>query len=312
MKPAAKRAWVGLLQERHPGVSERRACEVVKLARSTMRYAAHGRDNTALLMRLRELAEARPRFGHMRLHLLLRREGWKANKKRTYRLYREEGLSVRTKKRRKRASHLRVVPALPAAPNERWSMDFVADSLDSGKRFRALTVVDVFTRECLAIEADFGLNGRKVSRALDAVAATRGYPKMITVDNGTEFYSKEMDSWAWLHGVKLDFIRPGKPSRTPSSKASTGGFGTNVSTGRSFWIWMQPGPDCLSGSVTTMRIDRTAPSGAFRRGNSRRNGRRKHRAEPDPSTRRWPSYRGRVTAWMIQVAAVPGVGGKRR
>jgi putative transposase len=211
MKPAAKRAWVGLLQERHPEVSERRACEVVQLNRSTMRYAGHGRDNTALLMRLRELAEARPRFGHMRLHLLLRREGWKANKKRTYRLYREEGLSVRTKKRKKRASHLRVVPALPAAPNERWSMDFVADSLDSGKRFRALTVVDVFTRECLAIEADFGLNGRKVAKALDAVAATRGYPKMITVDNGSEFYSKEMDGWAWLHGVRLDFIRPGKP-----------------------------------------------------------------------------------------------------
>jgi len=211
MKPAAKRAWVGLLQERHPKVSERRACEVVQLNRSTMRYAGHGRDNTALLMRLRELAEARPRFGHMRLHLLLRREGWKANKKRTYRLYREEGLSVRTKKRKKRASHMRVVPALPAVPNERWSMDFVADSLDSGRRFRALTVVDVFTRECLAIEADFGLNGRKVARALDAAAVSRGYPTMITVDNGSEFYSKEMDSWAWLHGVRLDFIRPGKP-----------------------------------------------------------------------------------------------------
>ena len=211
MKPAAKRAWVGLLQERHPKVSERRACEVVQLNRSTMRYVGHGRDNTALLMRLWELAEARPRFGHMRLHVLLRREGWKANKKRTYRLYREEGLSVRTKKRKKRASHLRVVPALPAAPNERWSMEFVADSLDSGKRFRALTVVDVFTRECLAIEADFGLNGRKVARALDAAAVTRGYPKTITVDNGSEFYSKEMDSWAWLHGVRLDFIRPGKP-----------------------------------------------------------------------------------------------------
>ena len=211
MKPAAKRSWVGLLRERHPEVSERRACEVVRLNRSTMRYAAHGRDNTGLLMRLRELAEARPRFGHMRLHLLLRREGWKANKKRTYRLYREEGLSVRTKKRKKRASHLRVVPALPAAPNERWSMDFVADSLDDGKRFRALTVVDVFTRECLAIEADFGLNGRKVARALDSVAVSRGYPAMITVDNGSEFYSKEMDGWAWQHGVRLDFIRPGKP-----------------------------------------------------------------------------------------------------
>ena len=178
---------------------------------STYRYVAHRPDDTALRMRLRELAQSRPRFGHPRLYLLLRREGWRVNHKRTYRIYREEGLSVRTKKRRKRASHLRVVPDLPSAPNERWSMDFVADRLDDGRRFRALTVVDVFTRECLAIEADFSLTGRKVADVLERLVFERGTPKIITVDNGSEFYSKEMDSWAYRREVRLDFIRPGKP-----------------------------------------------------------------------------------------------------
>lgn len=211
MKPAVKREGVVFLQERHPGVSQRRACEVVGIGRSSYRYVSHRRDDRALRMRLRELAQARPRFGCRRLHILLRREGWKINHKRTYRIYCEEGLSVRTKKRRKRASQLRILPAPPEAPNERWSMDFVADSLDSGRRFRALTVVDLFTRECLAIEADVGLTGRKVARTLERIAVLRGYPKVITVDNGSEFYSKEMDQWAFTHSVRLDFIRPGKP-----------------------------------------------------------------------------------------------------
>jgi putative transposase len=162
-------------------------------------------------MRLRELAAARPRFGYLRLHVLLRREGWLVNRKRVYRLYCEEGLSVRTKHRRKRASQCRVTPVLPAAPNQRWSMDFVADTLDDGRRFRALTVVDVFTRECLIIEADFSLPGRRVTALLDLLSTTRSLPKIITVDNGSEFISKEMDSWAYRRSVQLDFIRPGRP-----------------------------------------------------------------------------------------------------
>jgi putative transposase len=126
-------------------------------------------------------------------------------------VYRLEGLSVRTKKRKKRASHLRIVPAAPTRADERWSMDFVQDTLDDSRRFRALTLVDVFTRECLAIWADASLSGHKVAGLLDQVAANRSYPKQITVDNGTEFYSKAMDSWAYRHGVQLDFIRPGRP-----------------------------------------------------------------------------------------------------
>jgi len=113
-------------------------------------------------MRLRELAEVRQRFGYRRLHVLLRREGWKVNAKRVYRLYKLEGLGVRTKKRKKRGSHLRVVPSPPTRPNERWCMDFVQDSLIDGRKFRALTVVDVFTRECLAVHADSSLSGSKV------------------------------------------------------------------------------------------------------------------------------------------------------
>jgi putative transposase len=134
------------------------------------------------------------------------------NHKRVYRMYTQEGLSVRTKKRKKRASHLRVVPPLPSCPNERWSMDFMRDTLVDGRPFLVLTIVDTYTRECLAAWADISLTGHKVAAVLDEIAAERGYPKLITVDNGTEFYSKAMDLWAFKHQVKLDFIRPGRPT----------------------------------------------------------------------------------------------------
>ena len=213
------------IRECHPDVSVRRACSLVGLNRATWSYKKHGRDDTALRHRLRELAQARPRFGHLRLHLLLLREGWHVNKKRTYRIYREEGLSVRTKKRRKRASCLRVVPTRPTRPNERWAMDFMHDRLDDGRRFRVFTLVDVFTRESLALVADSSLSGKRVAAVLDDVAAERGaYPELITVDNGSEFYSKEMDSWAFRHGVRLDFIRPGRPMENGFIESFNGRF----------------------------------------------------------------------------------------
>ena len=192
-------------------ISKRRACSLVQLGRSTFYWRSTAKDQGPLRRRLRELAEARPRFGYPRLHVLLRREGWKVNHKRVYRLYRLEGLQVRTKRRKKRGSHLRVIPAPPLRPNERWCMDFVQDSLLDGRKFRVLTVVDVFTRECLAVQADSALSGRKVAAILDTVAMGRAYPKQITVDNGSEFFSRAMDAWAYQHGVKLDFIRPGRP-----------------------------------------------------------------------------------------------------
>ena len=192
-------------------ISRQRACRLVRLGRSTFYWRSKAKDQTPLRTRLRELAAARPRFGYPRLHVLLRREGWKVNIKRVYRLYKLEGLEVRTKKRRKRASHLRVVPPTPTAANERWSMDFVRDTLDDGRPFRILTVVDTFTRECPLLAADTSLTGKRVSELLDDIAAERGYPTTITVDNGSEFYSKAMDSWAYRRGVQLQFIRPGKP-----------------------------------------------------------------------------------------------------
>ena len=212
VKPARKRAVVEQLRVAFT-LSERRACRLLRFSRPSQRYKSVAEDTTALRMRIREIAEVRRRFGYRRVHVMLLREGWQLNHKRTYRIYRQEGLSVRTKKRKKRGSHLRVVPASAAAPNERWSMDFVADSLLDGRAFRALTVVDNFSRESLIVQADFSLTGAKVAAALDRVCGElgRGYPKMITVDNGTEFYSRAMDAWAYRHGVRLDFIRPGRP-----------------------------------------------------------------------------------------------------
>ena len=208
----------------HFPIGVRRACGLLQLPRASWYYRAHRREDTALRRRLRELAQARPRCGYLRLHVLLRREGWRINKKRVHRLYREEGLTVRLARRRKRASHLRVVPPPPQQANERWSMDFVADSLLDGRRVRALTVVDNWSRHSPLIEVDFTLTGTKVVSALERVAKQRGYPRMITVDNGSEFASKALDAWAYAHGVKLDFIRPGKPVENAVIESFNGRF----------------------------------------------------------------------------------------
>jgi putative transposase len=155
---------------------------------------------------------------------MLRREGWLINGKRVRRLYREEGLAVRLTHRRKRASPLRVVPSAPTQVNERWSMDFVADTLLDGRRFRALTVVDNYSRHSQIIEPDFTLTGKKVVAALERVAKQCGYPKIITVDNGSEFTSKALDAWAYAHEVKLDVIRPGKPVENAVIESFNGRF----------------------------------------------------------------------------------------
>lgn len=169
-------------------------------------------EQTALRMRLRDLAAARVRYGYRRLHVLLRREGWQVNHKRVYRLYRQEGLALRRRCRRKRASPVRVMPHRAQAPNERWSMDFVSDTLATGQRFRALTLVDNFSRVSPAIEVDFSLTGRRVVAVLDRLKATYGLPKRLGVDNGPEFISKALDAGAHSNGVQLEFSRPGKPT----------------------------------------------------------------------------------------------------
>ena len=165
-----------------------------------------------LRMRIRELAMTRPRFGYLRIHILLRREGWAINRKRVHRLYRLEGLQVRMRvRRRKRLSLHRGPVPQPSAANQHWSMDFVHDQLLDGRRFRILTVIDQWSRESLSVEPGFALTGTSVAAALDTVAQRRPLPKAITVDHGTEFTSRALDDWAWQRGVQLDFIRPGKP-----------------------------------------------------------------------------------------------------
>lgn len=203
-------------------VSARRACGLTGCSRATFYYRSQCRDVTPLRMRLRELAAARPRFGYRRLHILLRREGWRINAKKTYRLYREEALGVRVKRRKKRASQLRVLPVAPTRPNERWAMDFMADRLDDGRRIRILTIEDVFTRECLAVEVDTSLTSGRVVEVLGRITQERGAPAVITVDNGSEFYSRTTDSWAYGHGVRLDFSRPGKPMDNPFIESFNG------------------------------------------------------------------------------------------
>jgi putative transposase len=162
-------------------------------------------------MRLRELAATRVRYGYRRLTVLLRREGRQVNAKRVYRLYREEGLQVRTKKRAKRAAHVRVPLGTASRRNQRWSMDFVSDRFSNGLWFRVLTVLDQFTKEGLCTHADRRQTGKKVVEQLDMLVAERGAPESITIDNGGEFAGRDMENWAYANGVKLDFIRPGKP-----------------------------------------------------------------------------------------------------
>lgn len=192
-------------------LSELRACGLIRITRWSNRYQSRRDPQEELRVRLRDLASTRIRYGYRRLTVLLRREGWHVNTKRVYRIYREEGLELRMQKRAKRAAQVRIRLAEAGYPNHRWSMDFVSDRLVDGRWFRILTVVDQFTRECLCAHADRSQTGEKVSEQLEHVIARRGAPESITSDNGSEFAGQAMDYWAHQVGVKLDFIRPGKP-----------------------------------------------------------------------------------------------------
>ncbi len=192
-------------------MSQRRVAGLLPIDRMTLRYEHHRDPQEALRIRLRELAGSRVRYGYRRLTVLLKREGWEVNAKRIYRLYTEEGLIVRTKRRKERAQRQRVAQGSALRPNQKWSMDFVAQRLPDGRWIRVLTVVDQYTRECVTLLADTTLSGEKVAAALDKILLKRGAPASITVDNGTEFTSKALDHWAYSNGVHLDFIRPGRP-----------------------------------------------------------------------------------------------------
>jgi putative transposase len=210
--PAARREAVAHAIEGH-GVSERRACRIICADRSTARYRSLRQDDAELRARLRQLAAERRRFGYRRLHILLRREGYVVNRKKTQRLYREEGLTVRRRKGRKRAIGARVARRLVTLPNQCWSLDFVHDQFADGRRFRVLNVVDEATRECLAAIPDTSISGRRVIRELDGLIAQRGRPAMIVTDNGTEFTSNAAIGWAAAAEVEWHYIEPGKPTQ---------------------------------------------------------------------------------------------------
>lgn len=222
VRPAARReAAKRLVAEGR--ISERRACALVGVARSTVRYAARGAPEEPLRSRLLALAWAKPRFGYRRLHWHLTQEMGPVNHKRIYRMYRLEGLAVRRRRRRRIAPN-RLPTVRAERPGERWTMDFMSDTLATGRTFRTLNVLDEYTRECLSIEVDTSLPGQRVTRVLDRLAGIYGLPASIRVDNGPEFAGKVMEAWAYAHGVTLEFITPGKPMENGFIESFNGKF----------------------------------------------------------------------------------------
>ena len=210
--PAAKREAVGHLKALLD-VSERRACRVIDADRTVVRYQSRRDDDHVLRERLRDLAHQRRRFGYRRLHILLRRDGIAINRKKTQRLYREEGLTVRRRKGRKRAVGARAPAPVPVLPNQRWSLDFVHDQMITGRRFRVLNVVDDVTRECLAAVPDTSISGKRVVRELTDLIAVRGKPGMIVSDNGTELTSNAVLEWCGEARIEWHYTAPGKPTQ---------------------------------------------------------------------------------------------------
>jgi putative transposase len=195
------------------GLSERRACSLVGADRKMVRYRFRRPDDAAVRARLRELANERRRFGYRRLHVLLRNDGHMLNRKKTQRLYCEEGLTVRRRKGRRKAIGVRAPPPVLALPNQRWSLDFVHDQFANGRRFRVLNIVDDVTRECLGAIPDTSISGKRVVRELDAIVARRGSPKMIVSDNGTEFTSNAVIGWTAWARIGWHYIERGKPAQ---------------------------------------------------------------------------------------------------
>ena len=223
--PAARKEVVHSLQEDY-ALSARRACSLSGIVTCSLRYQSRRVDEPKVRSRLKELASQRPRFGYRRLHALLRREDFQVNHKRVFRLYQEEGLRLRPKKRKRIASTQRVKPELVNEVNQLWTMDFVHDMLSCGRTFRALNIVDAYSRECLAIEVDTSLTGEptrgeRVVRVLEEFGQRRALPKTIQVDNGSEFTSRKLDQWAYQNKVTLHFIDPVSPRRTHTSNRST-------------------------------------------------------------------------------------------
>ncbi|MEM9263157.1 MAG: IS3 family transposase, partial [Pseudomonadota bacterium] len=204
-------------------VSVRRGCTVLGLQKSTYFYKARRPSQAALRKRIREIAETRVRYGYRRIHVLLTREGWSVNAKRVYRLYAEEGLAIRNKRpKRKVAAKLREDRRKPVAPGDVWAMDFLSDQLFDGTKIRVLTIVDTFSKVSPAIDVRSRYTGADVVTTLERVTQAHGTPRSIRVDQGPEFISKDLDLWAYMNGVILDFSRPGKPTDNAYAEAFNG------------------------------------------------------------------------------------------
>jgi putative transposase len=219
---AKREAVTVLMHER--GMRVTRACGLVGISRALYGYQAKRSDDGELRTRIESIAAQKHRYGYRRIQVLLRREGWSVNVKRTYRLYREAGLAVRRRKHKRSGSLERQPLPLPQAPNVSWSMDFVADRLAGGRGLRCLAIVDNFSRECLAIEVDTSITGTRVKRVLEHLRQVRGLPRAIRVDNGPEFAGKILDAWAYERKVQLAFIRPGKPIENAYIESFNGRF----------------------------------------------------------------------------------------
>ena len=207
------------------GLSERRACALIRQHRSTQRKPSTRDPRLEIRQRMHEIARVRIRYGYRRLHVMLRRDGWKVGKNLVWRLYREEGLALRSKqpKRRKMVVQ-REARCVPKRPNEAWSLDFVQDELSNGQKFRALTVVDVFSREGLAIEVGQRLRGEHVVEVLNRLVGERGAPRYLFADNGAEFTGRLVDLWAYHHSTRIDFSRPGKLTDNAFIETFNGSF----------------------------------------------------------------------------------------
>ena len=221
--PGAKREAAAHLCTAH-GVSQRRACSVLQVDRSSVRYQSIRPDDGDLRDAMKKVAGERRRFGYRRIHLMLQRQGVIMNQKKLGRLYREEKLQVRKRGGRKRALGTRRPMLLPGRTNERWSLDFVSDAFTDGRRFRVLAVVDDYSRECLALVADTSLSGLRVTRELDILTRLRGRPVTIVSDNGTELTSMAVLKWCQETGVDWHYIQPGKPMQNGFVESFNGSF----------------------------------------------------------------------------------------
>ena len=218
----ARRGVVGFLQQRHR-LSQRAACRLAGISRQAMAYRSKPSGDQVLGERLKALGEQYPRYGYLILHAMLKSQGLVINRKRTYRICTELGMQVRTKKRKKLVRP-RVPMAVPARPNERWSLDFVSDQLANGRRFRILNIVDDFSRACVGQLVATSLSGDRLTRFLDELSLTRPLPKTIVLDNGPEMTSKAMFFWSQRHHVTLHFIQPGKTTQNAFVESFNGRF----------------------------------------------------------------------------------------